>query len=425
MSFSWLEDALTQRAQAGLLRQRVCQQYEKDNVICINGDHYLNFSSNDYLGMRQHEGVLQSWVEGLAQFGGGSGASPLVTGHTQAHLALEATLADGLNREAALLFSSGFAANQAVCTALFGQGSPNASAAQSSAIFADKLMHASFLEGAMSLGKQVSLRRFRHNNVEHLETLLFARKSLNTDMLIASEGVFSMDGDRAPVKEIAALAEQYRAWFMLDDAHGMGVFGDNGFGTVEELQLTQSQVPIVMGTFGKAIGTGGAFIAGSQTLIDYLVNFSKHYIYSTAMPPAQAVATLYSLTHVGTDTARRDQLVANIEYFRARFAQEFGKGHTVKSADCLDQECKNTAAVGDLSLVGSKSAIQPVIVGCPKRAVALSDALKERGMWVSAIRQPTVPKNEDRLRITLTATHTEQDIDMLIDALALANGAIS
>lgn len=415
MSFSWLEDALTQRAQAGLLRQRVCQQYEKDNVICINGDHYLNFSSNDYLGMRQHEGVLQSWVEGLAQFGGGSGASPLVTGHTQAHLALEATLADGLNREAALLFSSGFAANQAVCTALFGQGSPNASAAQSSAIFADKLMHASFLEGAMSLKKNVSLRRFRHNNVEHLASLLSARGSLHTDALIASEGVFSMDGDRAPVKEIAALAEQHRAWFMLDDAHGMGVYGDNGFGTVEELQLSQSQVPIVMGTFGKAIGTGGAFIAGSQTLIDYLVNFSKHYVYSTAMPPAQAVATLYSLTHIGTDTSRRDQLGANIEYFRVRFAQEFGE-------DCVAQ---NAAAVGDLSLVGSKSAIQPVIVGCPKRAVALSDALKERGMWVSAIRQPTVPKNEDRLRITLTATHTEQDIDMLVDALALANGAIS
>jgi 8-amino-7-oxononanoate synthase len=440
MSFSWLEDALTQRAQAGLLRQRVCQQYEKDNVICINGDHYLNFSSNDYLGMRQHEGVLQSYVEGLAQFGGGSGASPLVTGHTQAHLALEATLADGLNREAALLFSSGFAANQAVCIALFGQGSPNAAATQSSSIFADKLMHASFLEGAMTLGKNVSLRRFRHNSVEHLASLLSARDSLHTDALIASEGVFSMDGDRAPVKEIAALAEQHRAWFMLDDAHGMGVYGENGFGTVEELQLSQSQVPIVMGTFGKAIGTGGAFIAGSQTLIDYLVNFSKHYIYSTAMPPAQAVATLYSLTHISTDTSGREQLAINIEHFRTRFAQEFGGDQASiktehknaeskivesKDAETKDAGYKDTAAGSGLSLVDSTSPIQPVIVGCPKRAVALSDALKQRGMWVSAIRQPTVPKHEDRLRITLTATHTEQDIDMLVDALALAYEAIS
>ena len=380
--------------------------------------------------MRRHEGVLQSWVEGLAQFGGGSGASPLVTGHTQAHLALEATLADGLNREAALLFSSGFAANQAVCTALFGQGSPNASVAQSSAIFADKLMHASFLEGAMSLKKTVSLRRFRHNNVEHLASLLSARESLHTDALIASEGVFSMDGDRAPVKEIAALAEQHRAWFMLDDAHGMGVYGENGFGTVEELQLSQSQVPIVMGTFGKAIGTGGAFIAGSQTLIDYLVNFSKHYIYSTAMPPAQAVATLYSLTHISTDTSGREQLAINIEHFRTRFAQEFGGDQASiktehKNAESKDAGYKDTAAGSGLSLVDSTSPIQPVIVGCPKRAVALSDELKQRGMWVSAIRQPTVPKHEDRLRITLTATHTEQDIDMLVDALALAYEAIS
>ncbi|WP_269517966.1 aminotransferase class I/II-fold pyridoxal phosphate-dependent enzyme [Alteromonas sp. BMJM2] len=420
MSFSWLEDALTQRAQEGLLRQRVCQQYEKDNVICINGDHYLNFSSNDYLGMRQHEGVLQSYVEGLAQFGAGSGASPLVTGHTQAHLALEATLADGLNREAALLFSSGFAANQAVCMALFGQGSANAAATQLSSIIADKLMHASFLEGAMSLGKKVSLRRFRHNNVEHLATLLSGGGSQANDTLIASEGVFSMDGDRAPVKEIAALAEQHHAWFMLDDAHGMGVYGENGFGTVEELQLSQSQVPIVMGTFGKAIGTGGAFIAGSQILIDYLVNFSKHYIYSTAMPPAQAVATLYSLTNIATDTSRREMLSNNIEHFRARFGQEFGKSSVSDREERLD-----AVASSGLSLVSSQSAIQPIIVGCPKKAIALSEALKKRGMWASAIRQPTVPKNEDRLRITLTATHTEQDIDMLIDALSLANEAVS
>ena len=420
MSFSWLDDALTQRAQAGLLRQRVCQQYEKDNVICINGDHYLNFSSNDYLGMRQHEGVLQSYVEGLAQFGAGSGASPLVTGHTQAHLALEATLADGLNREAALLFSSGFAANQAVCMALFGQGVPNAAATQSSSIIADKLMHASFLEGATSLGKRVSLRRFRHNNVEHLETLLSTGGSPANDTLIASEGVFSMDGDRAPVKQIAALAEQHNAWFMLDDAHGMGVYGENGFGTAEELQLSQNQVPIVMGTFGKAIGTGGAFIAGSQALIDYLVNFSKHYIYSTAMPPAQAVATLYSLTHIGSDTSRRDRLANNIEHFRTRFGLEFKKSSVNDREERLD-----AVASSGLSLVSSQSAIQPIIVGCPNKAIALSEALKKRGMWVSAIRQPTVPKNEDRLRITLTATHTEQDIDMLLDALSLANEAVS
>lgn len=426
MAFTWLDEALSQRAQAGLQRERVCQQYEKDNIICINGEHYLNFSSNDYLGMRQHEGLLQSWVEGLAQFGGGSGASPLVTGHSQAHLALEATLADGLNREAALLFSSGFAANQAVCMALFGSAAPKKTSGQPACIFADKLMHASFLEGAMSLDDSVSLRRFRHNSVEHLDSLLKRQNASEQDILVASEGVFSMDGDTAPAAEIADIAQRHNAWFMLDDAHGMGVMGANGFGTVEALKLSQQQAPIVMGTFGKAIGTGGAFIAGSQTLIDFLVNFSKHYVYSTAMPPAQAVATLYSLTHIGSDHARRDSLSANIEHFRDRFAQQFGEYNKPSPESGSANDVNLTDTLTDsLSLVSSQSAIQPIIVGCPKKAVKLSEELKKRGIWVSAIRQPTVPKNQDRLRVTLTATHTAQDIEVLIDALALSAEAIS
>ncbi|BCO18471.1 8-amino-7-oxononanoate synthase [Alteromonas sp. KC3] len=410
MAFNWLEAKLTERAQHGLLRQRHCQQYEKDNIVCINGEHYLNFSSNDYLGMRQHEGVLQSWVEGLAQFGAGSGASPLVTGHTQAHLALEAYIADGLNREAALLFNSGFAANQALCMALFSRHAgkpaslnPASSSKPQSHILADKLMHASFLEGAMCVGEQAQLRRFKHNDLTHLESLLQKRGNTedNQDTLIVSEGVFSMDGDYAPSIEIAALAKQYSAWFMLDDAHGMGVLGENGFGTVEALGLTQEQVPIVMGTFGKAIGTAGAFIAGSQVLIDFLVNFAKHYVYSTAMPPAQAVATLYSLTHIASDRPRRDALTQNIMHLRDAFNAKFSG----KPA---------------LTLADSNSAIQPIIVGCPKRAVALSEGLKRRGIWVTAIRYPTVPKNEDRLRVTLSANHTQQDIDVLLDAIGLA-----
>ena len=290
MAFHWLDDSLSARAEQGLLRQRHCQQYEKDSIICINGEHYLNFSSNDYLGMRQHEGVLQSWVEGLAQFGGGSGASPLVTGHTQAHLALEAYIADGLNREAALLFNSGFAANQALCMALFPHMSHPNKSASAGHIIADKLMHASFLEGAQCVSDSAKLRRFKHNDLSHLESLLSSvcqsqvpdavgnSGANQQDTLIASEGVFSMDGDVAPCEDIAELATKYNAWFMLDDAHGMGVLGENGFGTAEALNLSQQQAPIVMGTFGKAVGTAGAFIAGSQTLIDYLVNFSKHSI---------------------------------------------------------------------------------------------------------------------------------------------------
>ena len=423
MAFHWLDDSLSARAEQGLLRQRHCQQYEKDSIICINGEHYLNFSSNDYLGMRQHEGVLQSWVEGLAQFGGGSGASPLVTGHTQAHLALEAYIADGLNREAALLFNSGFAANQALCMALFPHMSHPNKSASAGHIIADKLMHASFLEGAQCVSDSAKLRRFKHNDLSHLESLLSSvcqsqvpdavgnSGANQQDTLIASEGVFSMDGDVAPCEDIAELAAKYNAWFMLDDAHGMGVLGENGFGTAEALNLSQQQVSIVMGTFGKAVGTAGAFIAGSQTLIDYLVNFSKHYVYSTAIPPAQAVATLYSLTHIASDTARRETLHNNIAYFRDSFQKRFGQ--------TLNTSEKGDASI-EITLGQSQSAIQPIIVGSPERAVALSEGLKQRGIWATAIRQPTVPKNQDRLRITLTSNHTSQDIDVLLDALELS-----
>ncbi|MDO6568876.1 8-amino-7-oxononanoate synthase [Alteromonas sp. 1_MG-2023] len=437
MAFDWLEARLSERAQQGYLRKRVCQQYEKDNIICIDGEHYLNFASNDYLGMRQHEGVLQSWVEGLAQFGGGSGASPLVTGHTQAHLALEAYIADGLNRESALLFNSGFAANQALCMALFsganniGNSKQNASDSNSSTpnsstqnsrdqavlnkhsgeIFSDRLMHASFLEGAMAT--KAKLRRFRHNDLTHLSNLMTnlqneADATNDIDKLVVTEGVFSMDGDSAPLRDMAGMAKQHNAWLMVDDAHGIGVLGENGLGSIEAQALSQTDVPIVMGTFGKAVGTAGAFIAGSQGLIDYLVNFAKHYVYSTAMPPAQAVATLYSLTHIAADTSRRDALNENIAYFRERFGAEIGNDHN-----------------SDLQLANSNSAIQPIIVGSPERALALSDGLKSRGIWIPAIRYPTVPKGEDRLRITLSATHTQQDIDVLIDGIALAMEALA
>ncbi|AEF03886.1 aminotransferase class I/II-fold pyridoxal phosphate-dependent enzyme [Alteromonas naphthalenivorans] len=457
MAFDWLEARLSERAQRGYLRKRVCQQYEKDNIICIDGEHYLNFASNDYLGMRQHEGVLQSWVEGLAQFGGGSGASPLVTGHTQAHLALEAYIADGLNRDAALLFNSGFAANQALCMALFS-GAHNQSASNKSAsnqtpsaaagikhsgeIFADRLMHASFLEGAMAT--KAKLRRFRHNDLAHLSNLLEkVDTTSNSDKLVVTEGVFSMDGDSAPLRDMAGIAKQNKAWLMVDDAHGMGVLGENGLGSVEAQALSQTDVPIVMGTFGKAVGTAGAFIAGSQALIDYLVNFAKHYVYSTAMPPAQAVATLYSLTHIAADSSRTDALNHNIAYFRERFSTQIGSarcsnddsedenGHILKASSNNASSIKASSIKAssnthhDLVLANSHSAIQPIIVGSPERALALSDGLKSRGIWIPAIRYPTVPKGEDRLRITLSATHTQQDIDVLVDAIALAMESIS
>lgn len=378
---SFLTEQLTERAEQGYLRERIAIDYERDGIIGVDGQHYLNFASNDYLGLRQHEGVLQAWVEGLAQYGGGSGASPLVTGYSRAHALLEQTIATQLNREAVLLFNSGFAANQALCQALLSEGGT---------VVCDKLMHASFIDGAMH--SKAQLKRFAHNDLEHLTSIL---QKIDTETrLIASEGVFSMDGDCGRLTELSKLAKQSESAFLLDDAHGFGVLGDNGLGSVEALSLSQEDCPIVMATFGKAIGTSGAFIAGSQTLIDYLVNFARHYIYSTALPPAQAVATMAAID-VMQNGEQRERLHTNIALFR-QLAESEG-----------------------LMLADSISPIQPVIVGSPHAAKAMSEGLKQRGIWVPAIRYPTVPKGTDRLRITLSASHGEQDIQVLVDALVL------
>ncbi|NMH59368.1 8-amino-7-oxononanoate synthase [Alteromonas ponticola] len=386
MDLAFMQTALAEKADGGYLRNRHCVDYEQESVICIDGKHFLNFASNDYLGMRQHPQVLQAWVEGLAQYGGGAGASPLVTGYSKAHADLEAYIAKQLNREAVLLFNSGFAANQALCQALF---------AEPGTIFADKFMHASAIDGA--LHSEATVKRFKHNDILHLRSLL--EKYPDERSVIMSEGVFSMDGDSAPMQELVALSERYHTSLMLDDAHGFGVLGKQGGGTVEALSLSQNQVPILMATFGKAVGTAGAFVAGSQTLIDYLVNFARHYIYSTAMPSAQAVATLQSLKLLSNSKARTE-LMENIQFFRQQ------------------------ANAQGISLTDSDTAIQPVIIGDPQKAVAISQRLQTLGVWVTAIRYPTVPKHQDRLRITLSAQHSHKDIQALVDALAIVWGEL-
>ena len=381
MAFDFIDAQLSERQQQGYYRQRSPVDYERDGVIAVNGEHYLNFGSNDYLGLRHDQGVLQAWVEGLAQFGAGSGASPLVTGYSVAHRELELMLADALGYDAVLLFNSGFAANQAICQALFSA---------SGDIIADKFMHASFIEGAQA--SQGNLRRFAHNDMAHLDTVLTKTRSDNC--LIASEGVFSMDGDSPDVNALVSKAKASASWLMLDDAHAFGVTGETGLGSVESFGLKQTDCQIVMGTFGKAVGTAGAFVAGSHSLIEYLVNYARHYIYSTAFPPAQAVATIYALNCVTTGS-QREQLHNNIAYFKQRASQE------------------------GLQLLDSNSAIQPLIVGEPELAKHYSAALARRGLWVPAMRHPTVPKGSDRLRVTLSAVQTTQDIDALIDGLNL------
>lgn len=386
MAFEFIQAELNKRSEAGLLRSRQCLDSSEGTLIEEAGAHYLNFSSNDYLGMRQSQDVLQSWVEGMSLYGAGSGASPLVTGYTKAHRELEEYLAAELGRDAVLLFNSGFAANQAICQALLNKQCH---------VVADKLIHASFIDGA--LASEARLHRFRHNDIAHLTSVL---DELSGDILLATEGVFSMDGDLGLISEILKTTSPHQTMLMLDDAHGFGVLGESGMGSVEEFSLNQQQLPVLMGTFGKAVGTAGAFVAGSQELIDYLINFSRHYIYSTAMPPAQAVATLTSIQLL-RDGKRQKVLKHNIATFRS-LAQENG-----------------------IPLMSSESPIQPVPIGEPNRAVRLSEKLKSLGIWVNAIRTPTVPKGTDRLRITITAEHTATEILALVDALSLSLSTLS
>lgn len=395
MAFDFIASALDKRQSEGLLRTRHIVESAAGPMIEIGGQHYINFSSNDYLGMRRSSLVAQAWVDGIAEYGGGSGASPLVTGYTSAHQALEEYLAGELKRDKVLLFNSGFAANQAVCQALFSRPRVNNQnhAMNQDVIIADKLMHASFIEGAKA--SNAKLTRFKHNSLEHLQTLLNAEADQqDNNTLVATEGVFSMDGDQAPLHKMVTMSKQAQAWLMVDDAHGFGALGKNGRGVIETHNLSQQQVPILMATFGKAIGTAGAFVAGSHDFINYLINFARHYIYSTSMPAAQAYATLISL-QAKQASERRSILAQRIEQF------------------------KFLANKAGLPLTPSDTAIQPLLIGDAQKTLVASEKLKALGLWVTAIRYPTVPKHTDRLRITLTSGHEARDIEALVDGLQI------
>ena len=372
-----LQTELNERAHQGLLRQRQILQSGQGRYITLNDRHYLNFSSNDYLGLAAQPFLIKAWQEGLDRWGAGSGASPLVTGYTDAHAKLEQTLAEWLQVESVLLFSTGFGANQAVIKALLQKEHIQ---------YQDRLNHASLQEaGAQSPAKML---RFRHNDMVHLGSLLQPRSGL-----IMSEGVFSMDGDQAPCQQLAELAAQSDNWLMLDDAHGIGVLGDQGRGTLSQQSVAPDSVHIRMATFGKALGVAGAFVGGSRQLTDYLVNFARDYVYSTHMPPSQAHAISAAVAWVKQADAERAHLQALIRQFKA--------------------------GIAELGLVAGESstAIQPLIIGDADKAVAVANKLRERGLWITAIRPPTVPKGTARLRITLTAAHQPSDISLLLNEL--------
>ena len=386
-AYADLAERLAAREAAGLYRRRRVVDSATAPLVRVDGRELLAFCSNDYLGLANDPRVIAAFCEGARRYGVGSGASHLVCGHTPAHHALEEELARFTGRERALLFGSGYAANLGVAAALLARGD---------VALQDRLNHASLLDGALLGGAR--LQRFRHNDVEDLERRL-ARVQGERRVLVAVDGVFSMDGDEAPLAPLAAACTRHGALLYVDDAHGFGVLGERGAGSLEKHGVGAAEVPLLMATLGKALGVAGAFVAGSAQFIETLIQFARTYIYTTAMPPALACAVAESLRIVADEPWRRVHLQRLVERFRA-----------------------GAAALG-LSLLPSASAIQPLLVGAADDALRIADRLDAEGLLVPAIRPPTVPQGQARLRVTLNAAHSEAQVDRLLEALARAGRA--
>lgn len=365
-----------------MYRARRSLEGPQGREVLVDGRTLVNFCSNDYLGLAGDPRIAEAFKRGIDRWGTGAGASHLICGHTAAHEELEEALAKFTRRPRALLFGSGYAANVGVINALLSVGD---------FVFEDRLNHASLLDGGWI--SRATFSWFEHRDTADLGAKLAAVQHQPTRKLIVSDGTFSMDGNPCRLDELVALAKHHGAWTMIDDAHGMGVHGANGVGMVDPARFSTVDVPVLVGTLGKAFGTVGAFVAGEEVLIETLIQRSRNYIFTTAMPSALAVATLGSLAIATAETYRREHLAALIAQFR-----------------------NGTRDLG-LQLMPSISPIQPVVVGEPSRALALSRALEDRGFLIGAIRPPTVPDGTSRLRITLTAAHQAEDVDALLEAL--------
>jgi len=387
--FSDLHRRLDDLRAQDLFRVRRTLESPQGREIVCDGRPLLNFCSNDYLGLASDERLRAAFKAGVDRWGVGAGASHLVCGHTAVHHELEAALADFVGRPRALLYANGYAANIGVINALLGRGD---------FVFEDRLNHASLLDGGWI--SRAEFHWYRHADTGHLRTKLRALSGQGGRRLVVSDGTFSMDGDLCPVAELVALCREESAWLMIDDAHGIGVLGSSGQGVVDPGRYGTGEVPVLVGTLGKAFGCFGAFVAGSDDLVETLVQRSRNYIFTTALPPAVAAACLAALAVIRAEGWRRDKLHALVTRFRA------GAGQL------------------GIELMDSSTAIQPLVVGEPGRALALSRALEDRGLLVGAIRPPTVPRGTARLRITLTAAHEEADVDRLLAALGDAMAEI-
>jgi 8-amino-7-oxononanoate synthase len=422
-----LQPGLASLRSQHLYRRRRVAEPTTGACVRVDGEELLGFCSNDYLGLSRHPEIVEAMVAAARRDGVGSGASHLVSGHCREHHALEEELADFVGRERALLFSTGYMANLGVIAAVAGR---------SGAIVSDELNHASLIDGARLSGARVL--RYGHADVAAAAAAVAGAAAGGTTaaaaeadvgdaaghrgktstvplqatagrdpaksaasaagsggrVAVVTDGVFSMDGDLAPLPALARMAAANKAWLIVDDAHGLGVTGATGRGTLEHFKLGVAEVPVLVGTLGKAFGVFGAFVAGDTALCEWLIQKARTYIYTTALPPPVAAAARAALAVAQRDSWRRDRLRAHIDNFR-RAAQSLG-----------------------LPLMDSATPIQPLMLGSAERALAASRALGELGLWITAIRPPTVPKDSARLRITFSAAHEAGDIDRLCDALS-------
>lgn len=379
-----IHDRLARRREAGLWREVHCRLESQGPWQTRDGDQRLAFCSNDYLGLAGHPAVVAALEQGARQYGVGSGGSHMVNGHCRVHHELEEALADFLDRDRVLLFSTGYMANTGTLHALMREGG---------LVLQDALNHASLLDGGWLC--RGDPQRYPHRDVGALDRML--GRSTASHALVATDGVFSMDGDTAPLGELIGAAQRHGALLLVDDAHGIGTLGAAGRGIVECAETgrlhSQQEVPLLVGTLGKSFGTSGAFVAGDAALIDYLQQFARSHVFTTALPPALATASLASLRLVREEWWRRERLQQIIRRFRTG-ARELG-----------------------LDLVDSQTPIQAVILGSASRAVQGSAILDRLGLHVPAIRPPTVPEQTARLRITFSALHTDEQLDQLLGGL--------
>ncbi|HJP99357.1 MAG TPA: 8-amino-7-oxononanoate synthase [Rhodanobacteraceae bacterium] len=375
---------VAERERAGLLRRARTVDTVHGMCVAIDGRELTNFCSNDYLGLAQDPRLTKALQQAANECGVGSTAAHLVCGHRREHAWLEEALCEWTGRDAAILFSSGWLANFGAMQALLERDS---------VCVQDKLNHASLLDAARLAG--ATLKRYPHNEVEGAARQLATAEG--KPAMVATDGVFSMDGDVAPLKALAATGRAHGALLLLDDAHGLGVRGAHGAGSVDEAGLRQDDVPVLMATLGKALGCMGAFVAGSRGLIEGLTQFARTFVYTTAMPPALAATACGAVRIARTEDWRREKLRALIARFRVG-AMQLG-----------------------LPLADSETAIQPIVLGNAAITVAASRSLEDQGLLVTAIRPPTVPAGKARLRVTLSAAHEEHDVDRLLDALSSLN----